>query len=207
MASRIVASKLRFKGSTDSKVTRKRKSESIVNDDQEDSAAPVKDQSDEIRILDGIGRITSSGTTVHGHESSRFMEQLSPGDAILITHPTSYREETKIVRMVLSNISMGISSAFSTDLITTTSFKFIKAPKDETAAGETEGIKQSTKKDVEEEAYGTYASQGGQKLTYRVKKPGSFGGYKIVTEDTGGALSREELLNQRSKKKADRLCY
>lgn len=209
MTTRIIASKLRFKGTNDSKITKKRKAEStdILNHEENISSMREDTQSSEIKILDGTGRITSSGTTVHGHENSRFMEQFSPGDAILITHPTSYREETKIIRMVLSNISMGISSAFSSDLITTTAFKFIKAPKEDTPTEDSEGTKKSTKKDVEEEAYGTYASQGGQKFTYRVKKPGAFGGYKIVTEDTGGSLSREELLNQRSKKKADRLCY
>lgn len=56
----------------------------------------------------------------------------------------------------------------------------------------------------EEAAFGTYASQGGEKFVYRVKKKGSFGGYKIISEDTGGVLSREELLEKRSKKKSDR---
>lgn len=32
------------------------------------------------------------------------------------------------------------------------------------------------------QAFGTYASSGGTKLTYRVKKEGTYGGYKIVTE-------------------------
>ena len=77
------------------------------------------------------------------------MDELSVGDALIITHPITLLEETKIVRMVLSNISIvtfvlsllygcifnngvyiGISSAFSTDLITTTAFKYIKAPKE-----------------------------------------------------------------------------
>lgn len=33
--------------------------------------------------------MTSSGTTVHG-SFTEFMSQLSPGDAIIITHPTTY---------------------------------------------------------------------------------------------------------------------
>ncbi len=37
--------------------------------------------------------------------------------------PFRLQEETKIVRMVLSNVSIGISSAFSSDLISTTPFK------------------------------------------------------------------------------------
>ena len=32
------------------------------------------------------------------------------------------------------------------------------------------------------QAFGTYASSGGTKLTYRVKKSGTYGGYKIITE-------------------------
>ena len=52
------------------------------------------------------------------------MKELTAGDAIIIFHPSSLIEETKIVRMVLSNSSIGISSAFSTDLISTTPFKY-----------------------------------------------------------------------------------
>ena len=117
------------------------------------------------------------------------------------------QEETKIVRMVLSNVSIGISSAFSTDLISTTPFKYIKAPKDEENEEEKEQQKQQKKFKMEEEAFGTYASQGGSKFTYRVKKDGAFGGYKIVSESTNNQLSREELLDKRTKKKADRFCY
>ena len=36
--------------------------------------------------------------------------------------------------------------------------------------------------DTLSQAFGTYASAGGQKLVYRVKKAGAFGGYKIVEE-------------------------
>ena len=51
------------------------------------------------------------------------MEELKVGDALIITHPTSLVDETKIVRMVLSNISVSISSAFSSDLVSTASFR------------------------------------------------------------------------------------
>lgn len=44
------------------------------------------------------------------------------------------REETRIVKMVLSNMSISISSPFSSDLITTTNFRFIKAPRLEVSA-------------------------------------------------------------------------
>jgi len=154
----------------------------------------------------GTGRITSSGTTIAGH-FTEFMAQLSPGDAVVIMHPTSLAEETKIVRMVLSNASMGLSSAFSTDLISTTSFRFMKAPKD-TSREEAQAQLDVTKKHkAEEEAFGTYASQGGQQLVYRVKKTGGFGGYKVITETTTKSMTREDLLQARSQKKSDRYCY
>lgn len=106
--------------------------------------------------------------------------------------------------------------------------------------------------DEEKKAFGTYASEGGTMFTcararhvvsvpvcervraraltrYRVKKPGVYGGYQIVTEvrvafarceggcalverlraqkvGAEGGLSREELLDLRKKKKADRMC-
>lgn len=57
---------------------------------------------------------------------------------------------------------------------------------------------------TEEEAFGTYASKGGNVFNYRVKKAGAFGGYKIVSESTNGEKSREDLLDARTKKKSDR---
>lgn len=100
-------------------------------------------------------------------------------------------DETKIVKMVLSNVSISVSSNFSTDLISTTSFRYVlllymffqfvfyisyshvfiiryvKAPKpsksqlDEAAA---ERVKKTkvVSRDSEEAAFGTYAGQGKQ---------------------------------------------
>ena len=205
---KVVKSKLKFKGSTTSKgpstsSSKKRSFESI----EASPAAQSQDSASHgIRVLPGEGRITSSGTTVHGHET-KFMDQLSVGDAIIVRHPTSFQDETKIVRMVLSNISIGISSAFSTDIISTTTFQYIKAPKELIVSPEEEEIKALQKKHAEEvSAFGTYASKGGEEIVYRVKKPGAFGGYAIVKESSKeGSKSREELLDFRTKKKSDRL--
>ncbi len=113
------------------------------------------DEAQEVKVLNGIGRITSSGTTVHGH-GTEFMSQLSVGDALMIVHPGSLAEETKVVRMVLSNVSLGLSSAFSSDLISTATFRYIKAPKDEIS--EEEAAKKEIQKmhKSEEAAFGTY---------------------------------------------------
>eukprot|EP01041_Mallomonas_annulata_P008215 gene8215-16890_t len=195
---KAVTKKLTFKGQSDNNKKPKQKRKLDESGLGSDAAIALESQrsEDEIVIMSG------TGTTVHGH-GTNFMEELQPGDAILISHPTTMRDETKIVKMVLSGISIGISSAFSTDLITTTTFKYIKAPKDQTDEQlDKEKQKGSKKRDVEEEAYGTYASNGGQRLTYREKKPGAYGGYKIVHQETEKTMTREELLDQRSKKKA-----
>lgn len=155
------------------------------------------------------------GVTVHGH-GTKFMEEVGVGDAVIVTHPSTLVEETKIVRMVLSNISMGISSAFSSDLVSQTAFRYVNAPKEQDsetlAAAERSEVQQRKRKadEVEEGAFGTYASAGGEKAVYRVKKPGAHGGYTIITESgtrDGKPMSREDLLTLRSKKKADRHCY
>lgn len=171
--------------------------------------------------------------------------------------------------MVLSNLSIGISSSFSTDLISTTPFRYstapfthhtvhslcgnvsnvcisltlrvycmcmlfryMKAPKD--VSGEQEQQDKALRKkhkvqrvyvehhwtpvvnrecltnvtamrlinnvnsdcvihtpcgtQVEEDAFGTYASQGGEKFVYRVKKEGGFGGYKVPVHSVGVLL-------------------
>lgn len=45
-------------------------------------------EQEEMRPISGKGRITSSGTAVHGHET-KFMDEFHSGDAIIITHPTT----------------------------------------------------------------------------------------------------------------------
>lgn len=84
----VVKGKLTFKG--DSSKTVKSKKRSADSDDPKVSTVELKtnDDSGEIKILSGTGRITSSGTTVHGHYTE-FMNQLTPGDAIIVNHPTT----------------------------------------------------------------------------------------------------------------------
>ena len=151
---------------------------------------------------------SASGTTVQGHEGTKFMRELRAGDAVVITHPTTLCDETRLVKMVLSDSSMGISSAFSSDLISRTLFRYVKAPEAEghkERAAEMLESKKRKKVQDEDAAFGTYAGAGGTKFTYRErKKIGT--GYLIKTEETGAELSRSELMEMRSKKKSDRMC-
>ena len=129
---KVVGTKLKFKGDNSSLKKRKISSEhenSKVNSATEissSSSAAASSDPDEVSFdpVQGTGRITCSTTIVSGHYT-KFMDELKPGDAIIITHPTSLVEEMKVVRIIVSNISMSISSAFSSDLISTTPFKSV----------------------------------------------------------------------------------
>uniref|UniRef100_A0A7S2D1H5 Uncharacterized protein n=2 Tax=Octactis speculum TaxID=3111310 RepID=A0A7S2D1H5_9STRA len=135
------------------------------------------------------------------------MDELHNGDAIIVTHPASLIDETRIITMVLSNVSMNMSSAFSSDLISTSDFRFVNQPREEVDHTIAESRKRQKRVDGEKDAFGTYAGDLGEKFVYRERKPGVYGGYYICSEDNGEApKSRGELLNMRSKKKADRMC-
>ncbi|GAB9476780.1 putative dehydrogenase [Globisporangium polare] len=160
------------------------------------------------RACAGSGRILSSGTTLMGQVGTKFLQELRAGDAILIQHPTSLVEETRIVRMVLSDISAAISSAFSSDLVSSTAFHYIKAPPEDDKQGDEETATKRKRTADESIAFGTYAggTEAGSQYTYRVKKSGAYGGYAIIKEDANVNRSREDLLDLRSKRKGDRHC-
>ncbi|KAE9137931.1 hypothetical protein PF001_g11046 [Phytophthora fragariae] len=158
-----------------------------------------------------------------GQVGSKFLQELRVGDAIVIQHPTSLLEETLIVGMVLSDVSASVSSAFSSDLVSSTPFYFIKAPPEEEKHQEEEKEKKKKKKKMDEQtAFSTYAggTEKGRLITFllrelksnrkqhgtRVKKSGAYQGYAIVKEDANVERSREDLLDIRAKKKGDRHC-
>jgi hypothetical protein len=168
----------------------------------EDDAAEPPAPPPLIVVLSGTGRISTSGTTVMGHEGTKFLTELHVGDAVIVTHPVSLAGETRIVKMVLSNVSIGISSAFSTDLISTAAFRYVKAP--EALVKEPKRPKKTGAE--EDDSYGAMEglkAEGGT-FSYRVMRHGKTG-YNIVTEEVGDR-TRENLLDTRSKKKADRFC-
>ncbi|ETW04836.1 hypothetical protein H310_03960 [Aphanomyces invadans] len=205
---KAVGGKLQLKGGIDlslkkkktKKKTRKAETNASARSDDEDDFQLIK--------LQGTGRILTSGTTVMGKMGTKFFHELSIGDALIINHPTSLKEETRIVKMVLSDVSVSISSPFSSDLVSTTTFWYIKAPPEEVDKDAVESKKRSKKNDEEASAFGTYAggTTAGTEFTYRVKKAGVYGGYAIIKETADANRSREELLDIRSKRKGDRHC-
>lgn len=56
----------------------------------------------------------------------------------------------------------------------------------------------------EDSAFGTYAGAGGNRLVYRERTPA--GNYRIIERTVDEAMTREQMLDMRATKKADRHC-
>ncbi|RHY94992.1 hypothetical protein DYB35_001307 [Aphanomyces astaci] len=170
------------------KKSKKRKAES-------EGRPAAGDDDDDFQLvkLQGTGRILTSGTTVMGKMGTKFYHELSIGDALIIMHPTSMKEETRIVKMVLSDVSISISS----DLVSTTTFSYIKAPPEEIDQDAIETKKRSKKNEEETFAFGTYAggTSAGTEFTYRVKKAGAYGGYAVLKEVTHPSIHPSILVS------------
>ncbi|TMW65500.1 hypothetical protein Poli38472_008142 [Pythium oligandrum] len=208
---KTVGGRLQLKGGVALKTKHKKKHKSKKRERDEDDGdvtATRKQEEFKIEKRKGSGRILSSGTTVMGQLGTKFLQELHNGDAIIIKHPTTLVEETRIIRVVLSDVSCSISSAFSSDLVSSTPFQFIRAPPEEEDEQEKEKKKKRKRTADEAAAFGTYAggTEAGTTFAYRVKKGGAYGGYAIVTERADSDRSREELLDMRAKKKGDRHC-
>ncbi|KAL7551557.1 hypothetical protein ACHAWF_014742 [Thalassiosira exigua] len=168
-----------------------------------DAAASSDHQTKDLgpKINDGQGLITSSSTVVSGHGTS-FKSQLHVGDALLVRTQKG-SEEMRVIKMVLSNVSISISSAFSSDLRTPTAFRYINKPRDHTKEKAALAQKaRAEKEEVEQRAMGTYGNKG--EIIYREKT--EHGGYRIRKEKATTDMSRSDLLAVRAKKKSDRYC-
>lgn len=152
------------------------------------------------QISQGQGTITTSSTVVTGHGTS-FKTQLHVGDALLAR--TSRGEEMRVIKMVLSPISISISSAFSVDLKSPTPFKFINKPRDVVRESHAKAAKaRREQEEVEQRAMGTYGNKG--EIVYRERT--EHGSYRIKREQATTDMSRSDLLSVRAKKKSDRYC-
>ena len=147
-------------------------------------------------VREGQGLITASSTAVLGHGTA-FKTQLRAGDAILASG------EMRVITMVLSSISLAISSEFSSDLKTPTTFSYINKPRDDKKekAALSQKARQE-KEEVEQRAMGTYGNKG--EIIYREKT--EHGGYRIKKEQATREMSRSDLLSVRERKKSDKYC-
>ena len=159
----------------------------------------------------GTGKITTSGTVVTGYET-RFEKELQAGDAILCTLGNGGTEELRVVTMRLSNISLNLSSAFSTNIKTPTSFQYIRKPRD--VHKERAEAHKRTAETLREQKTHAFDLYGNDSLVYREKT--ETGSYRIKREPLSGttgktaaataARSRGDLLEMRAKKTSDKFC-
>ncbi|KAL7458004.1 hypothetical protein ACHAWC_009530 [Mediolabrus comicus] len=171
------------------------------NSDNNNESAIATSHNKNPQISEGQGFITTSSTVVTGHNTA-FKTQLHVGDAILTQ--TTKGEEMRIVKMVLSPISISISSAFSSDLKTPTAFKYINKPRDDAREKAAKVAKaRLEQEEVEQRAMGTYGNKKGE-IVYRERT--EHGSYRIKREQATTDLSRSDLLAVRAKKKSDRYC-
>jgi homogentisate 1,2-dioxygenase len=111
----------------------------------------------------------------------------------------------RIVKMLLSDVSISISTPFSSDLISTTPYSYISAPTKKKSVSEVDEAKGKDREELEKAAFGTYASNAsGTQFTYRENN--GHGSYRIITEHLDQEKSREELLLMRNQKKSDKFC-
>ena len=159
--------------------------------------------------ISGAGRLLTSGSTVYG-KGTRFFKDAAVGDALMVRHPASLARETRVIKMILSDESLALSSGFSTDLISQTTYHVLKRPPPSKAEIEKDiaAAQSKTTQDRAEthaQAYGTYGGGAGQTVTYRERLSGAHGSYRIVTAKVEPGMSRSDLLNLRCKKKGDRM--
>ena len=172
----------------------------------EESAASMTNKSSSAQIVtpnisNGQGLITTSGTVVSG-VGTAFKSQLRSGDAILICNEKGI-EEMRVITMVLGDISISVSSAFSCNIKTPSPFKYISKPRNDMKEKAMKVAKaRQEKEDIEYRAMGTY---GGEKeIIYREKT--EQGSYRIKREKASEDMGRSDLLAVRAKKKSDRYC-
>jgi len=155
-----------------------------------------KPASDQPKIVKGKGTITTSSNVVSGYGTA-FNKQLHQGDAIMADG------EMRVVKMVLSPVSISISSAFSSDLRTPTEYQYISKPRD--VASETANKlakKRREQEEIETRAMGTYGAKN--EIVYRERT--EHGSYRIKREQATTDMTRSDLLSYRASKKSDRYC-
>lgn len=151
------------------------------------------------KIHSGRGKITTSGTVVIGHDT-KFTKDLRQGDALLVS--IGGQDEMRVITMLLSDVSINLSSPFSQNFMQPMSFRYIPKPRN-TQREAKQAREKAARESVEEEtkASGTGASH---ELVYRERT--EHGSYRIRKKQLDSEMSREELLNLRSKKASDKYC-
>ena len=129
----------------------------------------------------GKGKIIVSGVTVKG-EGTKFSNEVKAGDALGVLHPATEVEEIKIVRFVLNDSHLSVSSAFSSSITDSIPYFCIRQDSKYQSEQEKATLRKQKRRKVIETATGTRVHE-----------------YK-------SNLTREQLLDMRINRTGDRRC-
>ncbi|EAN32577.1 hypothetical protein TpMuguga_02g00294 [Theileria parva strain Muguga] len=181
---RKVSGKIKLKGI--SKLYKKKKKESSEVDDSKNENSENK----KVNEFIGTGRIVSSSNTVQGFET-KFVEEASVNDRIIIEHPLTHGTEERVITCILSNRTLSIDEPFSVDLITTIPYNIRK----EDVQTDKDGVKVETLRDKN------------KTTTISVREKSGMWSYRNVTKTVKGNLTQEDRLDERVKLGRDKYCW
>lgn len=209
--SNFISGKLRFKGVFQKNIHQDqaktfKKQEDKSSDDELSDLPKEKEPSEpkthliEYKPQQGTGRILTSGKAIHGKDTF-FMKDLKLGDELIVTNPTSLVKETRKITAILSDKSIGVNEPFTVDLVSYSQYEFRKQNelKEKDLSLEDKyhiKLSEMTKKIKKEEK---------SVLEFREKK--GMWGYRKIQEEMAGELTKEQLLDMRSKKNRDKFCW
>jgi len=211
--------KLKLKGKAASALKRKRQERALASNanskDEEAIEGENADSVDDIPLVEGTGRMVTSGTTVQGFES-QFKTEIEVGDNVLVHHPKSLLVESSVVLNILSQRAMTINAPFSSDLVSTTSFHIKKdsirlkrqaeAAMSKPDGPEEESLDSSARLD-DQMSLQLQNKLKKQKTVASVREKTGMWGYKIVSKKLKGDVGPGELLTLRTKQGRDKYCW
>ena len=191
---------------------KRKRVESTISATQDDSIAAT---------LNCSGRVVVSGITIQGLET-KFKEEVEIGDTLILTNPQTHQIEERVVTVVMTNRSLMISEKLSSDFVSTVTLKVRKDSvklrqqvdrarrlnemnmlKKEELDGELDDPDESTEVAMKRQLEKNLDEQQ-MNVSYK-KKTGTWS-YKTVTEKVDRSLSREDLLDLRSRRVHDKYC-
>eukprot|EP00520_Triparma_pacifica_P011146 CAMPEP_0118646966 /NCGR_PEP_ID=MMETSP0785-20121206/8351_1 /TAXON_ID=91992 /ORGANISM="Bolidomonas pacifica, Strain CCMP 1866" /LENGTH=204 /DNA_ID=CAMNT_0006539021 /DNA_START=147 /DNA_END=757 /DNA_ORIENTATION=- len=141
----------------------------------------------------GTGSVHHSSTIISGQDT-RFLRELSQGDAFILKNPETNKDELRVIRFITSDTSLAISSAFSfPSSSSSSSFYYVKAPKKTKTKEELEAEATASFNESIDKAAGT--TKAGT-VELRIKNAG--GGYNIIQQKVDSEMSREDLIDLRA---------
>jgi len=213
MSDRIKGGALKFKNEDGPVIAKKdKKSKKDKKKEKKKRKEQKLEESIKPDIVEGSGRIVSSGKSIHGMETV-FKDQCEVGDTLIVWHPVSLMNEEKVITGILSQRSMSTNENFSQDLVSTMAFQIRKdsAALRRKAEIDAEKDGENLSELAQDEVSKRLQKQLRKKLkaqprVVHIREKTGMWGYKTVTKVLDDGVSAEDALNQRSKGVHDHWC-